>query len=565
MKKLLLSVVVATVAIMTTGCKKINDRIDRLDDRLSQLEETTIPSIDEQIDGINNTIESLEKIDAELKGYIKTLQQQAATATEQIKKLQAKDEALEQKIAELRQYVDAEIQKTKDWAETAFATLEQYNGITREIESLKESLKSAGKEAEALKQSIGDLESEIASIKATLAELTKNVEAIKGDIAKLLGRIQSVTYVPKYTDGKVEMKRTMGEDDGIAEFDFAVTPAEAVKELANVWSVAVKMRAVYTETRAVSFMDMPILSFVADESNGVVTVRASGKNLNEDFFIGKSVASASLVISDGNASVASEYVPMFVSTNIVRISLDKTEHTLIVGKSFALNVIAEPSNATLPYVSWLTSDNNVATVSNTGIVTGVAAGNATIIAKISNDIFAECKVTVKNVKTYKIGDIVEFGGEKGIVFWLNEDETGGKAVSFKETVGLLWSTSDLKCKAYSEDDGEANTEKIEQVGLDYHPATKWCVDLGNGWYMPAVTEGTNFVTKASILNPILKANGGTEIKDSSVDWYWSSTEGESHPEAEVICFYGGTGTIHCYGDFKVAPEADNYLRAVHKF
>ena len=309
MKRLLICAVV--VVAMATGCGKINDRIDRLDDRLSQLEETTIPSIDEQIDGIGKTIKSLEKIDAELKGYIKTLQQQSATATEQIKKLQEKDVALEQKIAELRLYVDAEIQKNKDWAETAFATLEQYNGVTSEIESLNESLRTAGKEAEALKQSSGDLESEIASIKATLAELTKNVEAIKGDIAKLLGRIQSATYVPKYTDGKVEMKRILTEDDGIAEFDFAVTPTDAVKELANVWSVAVKMRAVYTETRAVSFIDMPIISFEADESNGVITVKASGKNLNEDFFIGESVASASLVISDGNASVASEYVPIF--------------------------------------------------------------------------------------------------------------------------------------------------------------------------------------------------------------------------------------------------------------
>lgn len=243
------------------------------------------------------------------------------------------------------------------------------------------------------------------------------------------------------------------------------------------------------------------------------------------------------------------------------IALDKSEATVNLGKTLVLTATVQPADM---QVTWSSNNEAVATVEN-GTVTGVAEGEATITAKISNDIFAECKITVKNAKTYKIGDIVEFGGEKGIVFWLTEDETGGKAVSFKETVGLLWSTSDFNCNANSEDDGEANTEKIKQVGLNYHPAAKWCVDLGDGWYMPAITEGTNFVTKASVLNPIIKANGGTEIKDSAYDWYWSSTEGESEPQSEVICFYGGTGTIHGYGDFKTAPEYDNYLRAVHKF
>lgn len=47
MKKILLFAISAMLVM--AGCGKINDKIDRLDDRLSQLEGETIPTIDEQI------------------------------------------------------------------------------------------------------------------------------------------------------------------------------------------------------------------------------------------------------------------------------------------------------------------------------------------------------------------------------------------------------------------------------------------------------------------------------------------------------------------------------------
>ncbi len=243
------------------------------------------------------------------------------------------------------------------------------------------------------------------------------------------------------------------------------------------------------------------------------------------------------------------------------IALDKSAATVNLGKTLVLTATIQPADM---QVTWSSNNEAVATVEN-GTVTGVAEGEATITAKISDDIFAECKITVKNAKTYKIGDIVEFGGEKGIVFWLTEDETGGKAVSFKESGAILWATAELNCNANSEEDGERNTEQIKTVGLNYHPAAKWCVDLGDGWYMPAITEGTTWMKIATTLNPIITANGGTAIQCSSYDYYWSSTEGESSPNEEVMVFHGGSGPYYSDGDFKTSPEGDTFVRAVHKF
>lgn len=245
------------------------------------------------------------------------------------------------------------------------------------------------------------------------------------------------------------------------------------------------------------------------------------------------------------------------------ISLDKTAASLAKGKTMTIEATVAP--ATERTLAWESSDTSVATVAD-GVVTAIAEGSTTITASIAagDKIFeGKCELTVK--QGYEIGQIIDFDGVKGIVFWLTDGDTAGKAASFDEVLGLLWGDRELNCNAHSEDDGEDNTNKIKEVGIEYHPAAKWCIEHGKGWYLPACNEGIELVTKAGILNPILTANGGTTIKDSAYDWYWSSTEGESAPDAEVICFYGGTSSGHSYGDFKRYPEYDNLTRAVRKF
>ena len=130
----------------------------------------------------------------------------------------------------------------------------------------------------------------------------------KADIEKLLERIQSVSYIPTYSDGKATVK--FYDVASQVALDFEISPKDAVVELAKVWQEAVTLKAVYTQTRAVSFIDMPIIKFEADSANGVISVTASGENLSAEFFNGAQTASVRLAISDGNNSVTSDYVPM---------------------------------------------------------------------------------------------------------------------------------------------------------------------------------------------------------------------------------------------------------------
>ncbi|MBP3289413.1 MAG: leucine-rich repeat domain-containing protein, partial [Alistipes sp.] len=55
---------------------------------------------------------------------------------------------------------------------------------------------------------------------------------------------------------------------------------------------------------------MPIISCTADSQAGIITVKASGKNLSDDFFAGAEDASARLSITVDNAKYTPDYVPM---------------------------------------------------------------------------------------------------------------------------------------------------------------------------------------------------------------------------------------------------------------
>lgn len=504
MKKLFLYV--AVVAMVLPGCKKINEAIDGLDNRLDKLEQETIPTIDEQIAAINLSLDALEATDKEMKGYIDGLQATADNLQEQInttntkidevktalqseistakadvlaqleavktelegelatinatiENLKAKDAELDKKIADLRSYVDTELGKTTDWVNATFTTLEQYNALVAEVtaircqivainqsiadletrlttkinediatavstlnadiqqkvkeitdgyteavknakeeittaykaaiataisnleaslkswvgeqlsnyytiaqvdakvlalqnaiatgnttlqeelNTLKTQLESAKKElTEAYKKAIEDaintnngvidskianeiaivntrIDNEIATINAKISAIEARLDNVEAQVKDLLARIQSVSYIPTYDDGKATIKYA----DGISQvtLDFEVSPKDAVKELEEVWEKVLSVKAVYTETRSVSFIDMPIMKFETDTMNSTISITVSGENLSPRFFTKERMASVRLSISDGNTFVISEYIPICPSNVII--------------------------------------------------------------------------------------------------------------------------------------------------------------------------------------------------------------------------------------------------------
>lgn len=82
-------------------------------------------------------------------------------------------------------------------------------------------------------------------------------------------------------------------------------------------------------------------------------------------------------------------------TAVTGVSVDPTTATIAVAGTTTIEATVAPSNATNKAVEFISSDTSVATVSSAGVVTGVTAGTAVIIAKtVDGGYTASATVTV---------------------------------------------------------------------------------------------------------------------------------------------------------------------------
>lgn len=252
-----------------------------------------------------------------------------------------------------------------------------------------------------------------------------------------------------------------------------------------------------------------------------------------------------------------------VTVPVTGIVLNQSELALKVGaEPVQLEATVTPDDASDKSVVWSSSDPAIASVSETGLVTPAAAGTAVITAEASG-FKAECSVTVSvPAKTWAVGDLYDVEGVKGVVVWTTDDKEHGKIVSMDEAVRNQWDKGGFNTGAKSEEDGKANTGKVKDINasLSNFPAFKWCVDHGDGWYMPAILEVYLFMRARSVIDPVLAANGG----DKLTDYYWSSTEAEEESAEAYYAYFSGDD-VRSYGDFKDDPEGDMMVRAMYQF
>lgn len=132
---------------------------------------------------------------------------------------------------------------------------------------------------------------------------------------------------------------------------------------------------------------------------------ASGTVFTVDFKILKESGNSRLTLTSSentdingevhNYSAIHSYVT--VSNKVIvpaeKVTLDKTSVTLKKGGTHKLVVTVAPENTTDKTVLFKSSDDNVADVSNDGVITAKGGGTATITVKVG-DKTATCKVTV---------------------------------------------------------------------------------------------------------------------------------------------------------------------------
>ncbi len=106
--------------------------------------------------------------------------------------------------------------------------------------------------------------------------------------------------------------------------------------------------------------------------------------------------STNLKFYSGSKKSVKDYTRMTIKPVPVQsVTLSDTSKALTVGDTLQLTATVLPDNASNKNVLWATSNRNVATVSNTGLITAKKAGSATITARsASGSKRATCKLQV---------------------------------------------------------------------------------------------------------------------------------------------------------------------------
>lgn len=130
---------------------------------------------------------------------------------------------------------------------------------------------------------------------------------------------------------------------------------------------------------------------------------------------------------------------LIINNPVTSIELDYTMVTLKIGETFRMTSYISPEDASDKTITYTSSDTNVVTVDETGMLTAVGSGSATILAK-ANDGGA---TAMCNISVYQPVTSVNISNEtmsvrKGTEFWLN-------AVALPENAmnkAILWASSD---------------------------------------------------------------------------------------------------------------------------
>lgn len=133
-----------------------------------------------------------------------------------------------------------------------------------------------------------------------------------------------------------------------------------------------------------SDLDVVSVTSTSGGSNGYVEARGAGK------------ATVTVKTEDGEFSASCEITVEKKEVPVTGIAFEQSSLLLPVGNTYTLRAHVQPSNATDQDIKWISNNEGVATVDQTGKVTAVAAGTADIRALLAGK-FANCTVQVDNV------------------------------------------------------------------------------------------------------------------------------------------------------------------------
>lgn len=195
------------------------------------------------------------------------------------------------------------------------------------------------------------------------------------------------------------------------------------------------------------------------------------------------------------------------------IGLNKTSLDMAVGQTDTLIPTITPDNATNKSVKWTSSDSTIATVDNTGKVTSIKAGTATITATTtdSSNLSASCTVNVKNPDVLASGITLNKSTDS-INIGSTDKLTATITPSNVTTMGVIWVSSDTSVATVDSNGNvkgvKAGTATITATTVDGTKLSATCTVTVNAINptlditseKPKVNGGDEFVTYVALHN-----------------------------------------------------------------
>lgn len=259
------------------------------------------------IEAYNAAIKELKDKDSELAGLIKSLEGRVEELESSVEELQGELDELTETVSGIRSDLD-------DLAAKA---------------ATKEELAAAKKE---LEDKISALDSRMTAAENSLKDVIARVDALEIDVDKLLSRVQSLVYIPDYSDGKADINVLRLDNsvfvEGTSVLRYKVSPAEYAEDLAAVAAdvFSYDLREVKIRTRAAALPEMTVVSAVCvDPASGEIALTVKTRNFGDAFYMDENSYSAALVLVQENEeesrNISSEFTNLVPAVRPVQFRI----------------------------------------------------------------------------------------------------------------------------------------------------------------------------------------------------------------------------------------------------
>ena len=333
--------------------------------------------------------------------------------------------AVDANLAELEKaYKDADESILESLAQQQAALDKAKQDITEEYEKAI---------SDAVKTNDGVLNLDIADaiktaqeeLQAQLEEIGGVLETMEGRLAilesKFINRIQSLVYVPEYTDGKAVVLE--GQDE--FELKFLVTPVKLASAVQTLWQVDTKVI-----TANLCYSEGPASKPVLDNTNplkvksvtaseeGLLTFRIKLERMNADLWKEGSVTMVYIHITDGNNDRTSEMITLDAATSFEdHLELPISAPGIPSGSSANCYIISKAGKYTLKAVKGHSSDpvGPLVTAEVLWESTGERTNEGDLISSVS---YHDGKIGFTTAETFREGNaVIAAKGASGNILW----------------------------------------------------------------------------------------------------------------------------------------------------